>query len=72
MRFWYFIRGAPNKMWALYDKTKYEKGLTFSSGLVGWVERTKSGSWDCFYGNKYMGNEPNKKYAMKLIASDKK
>lgn len=70
-RFWYFIVGAPKKLWALYDKEK-DAGDSWSTSLIGFVERNDSGSWACFYGNKFMGNEPNRHYAMKLVDSDSK
>ena len=72
-RNWYFIVGAPTKLWALYDDEK-EVGdqFTFYASLIGYIERNRDGSWACFYGIKFMGNEPNKKYAMALVASESK
>ena len=61
---WYFIKGAPQTMWALYkDEKKINDPASWSSDLLGWIERKADGSWDCF-GLNWLGNEPNRKYAM--------
>ena len=63
---WYFIKGAPQTMWALYKNEKTINDPAWSHDLLGWIERTKDGSWNCFALN-WVGNEPNKKYAKEKI-----
>lgn len=70
-RKWKYIIGAPLRIYALIDEDVDQYNPTsFDSGLVGYIERNKNGSWSCFYGVRFIGTEPNKKYAMELVGGD--
>ena len=70
---WYFIVGGSSRIWALYDEEKHAVGSALDwnqpTGLLGFIERKKDGSWDCF-AMRYCGNEPNKKHAMEKVVND--
>lgn len=35
--------------------------------VLGSIVRNKDGSWNCFSGDRFISNEPNRRYAMKFI-----
>jgi len=65
---WYFIKGAPMPMWALYKSEilNNHRADSYDTDLLGHIERKTDGSWDCFV-KTFIGNEPNKKEAMLFI-----
>jgi len=59
-------------MYALYSGD--EDTDRFESKLLGYIERRKDGSWDCFGPREKsvsqlnpIGREPNRKYAMEKV-----
>ena len=65
---WYYITGAPNRMWALYknEKPTGHKLDQFDTDLLGFVERKEDGSWDC-YTKIWIGNEPDRRSAATFV-----
>jgi len=65
---WHYIVGAPTEMWGLYkpEKPKGDEFVLFDSDLLGFIQRTEKGSWDCF-APQPIGNQPNKELAFELV-----
>ncbi len=70
--YWNFIVGGPNRIYAATtEDLAYGDLLTLRTIIVGHIERCKDGSWSAYRGlhNMYLGNEPNKKFAMELVGN---
>lgn len=64
---WFLIIGSPVETWALYDSEKHNNPLNWDTPLIGFIERKKDESWDCFCKNSSVGNEKTKKGAMSRV-----
>jgi len=68
--YWNFLKDVPAQMYIATTEPKEIGDKVAFKSSVGYIERVGSGSWSAFLGNgSYIGNEPNKEYAMELVAN---
>ena len=67
--YWNLIQRDSLEIWVATEKPLKEGDNIFFCDTVGYIERQKDGTFSCYEGtsSRYLGNEPNKDYAMKLV-----
>lgn len=69
--YWNYIVSELSEIWVATKIPLKNGDFIRFRDTIGYIERQKDGSYSCYNGssNYFLGNEPNKNYAMELVAN---
>lgn len=65
--FWYCCGGSEGRRWVLLKHYKRMLQNFRSDDILGEVNRLNNGSWSCFHGDNFVGNEPTRRLAIRSV-----